>query len=113
LYNKNIGADIMYQYNAVVERVVDGDTIVCNVDLGFNIFVKEKFRLAKINAPEMNTTDGIVSKTILEEKILGKKVILQSEKQDKYGRWLTTISLDGLEINQWLLDNKYAVLYKN
>lgn len=103
----------MYQYNAVVDRVVDGDTVVCIVDLGFNITVKEKFRLARINAPEMSTTDGIVSKTVLEEKVLNKKVLLQSEKQDKYGRWLATISLDGLEINQWLLDSKYAVPYKN
>lgn len=101
----------MYQYKAIVNRVVDGDTILCSVDLGFNIFVKEKFRFAKINAPETSTPEGKEVKSIVAEMLTDKEITLNVLKQDKYGRWLALIILGGQEINQWLLDNGHAVSY--
>lgn len=101
----------MYKYNAYVDKVVDGDTIFCTVDLGFKIFVKEKFRFAIINAPEMSTPEGSVSKGILEQKILNKNVILNVDKQDKYGRWLVTVFIGDENINEFMLQNGYAVKY--
>lgn len=101
----------MYQYKAIVDRVVDGDTICCTLDLGFNIFIKEKFRLAVINAPETSTSEGKEVKQLLSDMLTGKSVILNTEKQDKYGRWLATVLLDGQDINQWLLNNGHAKLY--
>ncbi|MFT8313291.1 MAG: thermonuclease family protein [Clostridium sp.] len=101
----------MYEYKAFVERVIDGDTIQCHLDLGFNIFVKEKFRLAVINAPETSTPEGKEVKTLVENKLTGETVVLRVLKQDKYGRWLATVILDGQDFNQWLLDNGHAKLY--
>lgn len=101
----------MYQYKAEVNRVVDGDTVVCTVDLGFNIFVKEKFRLAKINAPETSTPEGKEVKELVSNMLTDKEIVLDVLKQDKYGRWLAIVLLDGQEINQWLLDNGHAVHY--
>lgn len=101
----------MYQYKAVVDRVVDGDTICCTLDLGFNIFIKEKFRFAKINAPETSTSEGKDVKQLVSDMLTGKSVVLEVTKQDKYGRWLAVVVLDGLEVNQWLLDNGHAKLY--
>lgn len=101
----------MYEYKAVVDRVVDGDTICCTLDLGFNIFIKEKFRLAVINTPETSTPEGKEVKKIVEDKLTGKAVVLKTEKQDKYGRWLATVILGGENVNQWLLDNNYAKLF--
>ena len=54
----------MYEYNAIVDRVVDGDTIKCTVDLGFSTWKKITVRMEGINTPESRTRD-------LEEKKLG------------------------------------------
>lgn len=102
----------MYRYKAVVDRVVDGDTLVLLVDVGFSITVKEKFRLSNINAPELKTDKGKQVKQLLIQKILGKNIEIKSEGKDKYGRWLAIIYLDGENVNQWLLDNAYATKYE-
>lgn len=101
----------MYEYKAVVERVVDRDTIVCTLDVGFNIFIKEKFRLALIDAPETRTPEGKEVKKLVSEMLTGKTVILQTAKQDKYGRWLAVVIIEGLELNHWLLEKGLAKLY--
>ena len=54
----------MYEYQAELMRVVDGDTIDARIDLGFNVWVKKRIRMSGINAPESRTRD-------LEEKQLG------------------------------------------
>ena len=47
----------MYEYNAICERVIDGDTIIANVDLGFDTWKKVRVRFAGINTPETRTRD--------------------------------------------------------
>ena len=47
----------MYEYNAEVRRVVDGDTVDVTIDCGFNIHIKERVRLSGIDAPENRTRD--------------------------------------------------------
>lgn len=101
----------MYEYNAVVDKVVDGDTIYCTLDLGFHTFTKQKVRFARIDTPELSTEEGKIVKSIVEEMISGKSIIIRTEKQDKYGRWLGTIFINDIELNQWLLDNNYAKIY--
>ena len=59
----------MYEYKAKLVRVVDGDTIDCEIDLGFDITVRQRVRFAGINAPESRTRD-------LEEKKRGGIKIL-------------------------------------
>ena len=58
-----------YRYRATLRRVIDGDTVDCDVDLGFEIIAVERFRLLGINAPEKRkpTYDaGIAAKQHLE-----------------------------------------------
>jgi micrococcal nuclease len=80
-----------------VIRVVDGDTIYGDVDLGFNIGNKKmEFRLAKINTPETKGTTreaGLTSKKYVEDKIMGKDVIIVTKKdrKEKYGRYLAEV----------------------
>jgi len=102
----------MYQYKAIVDRVVDGDTLVLLVDVGFSITIKEKFRLNYINAPELSTKEGQAVKQIVIDKLQGKSVEISCEGKDKYGRWLAVIYQDGVNINQWFMDNAYAVKYE-
>jgi len=47
----------MYEYKAIVDRVVDGDTIDCTIDLGFSVWKKIRVRMEGINAPESRTRD--------------------------------------------------------
>ena len=88
-----------YIYNSEVVRVVDGDTIIANVDVGFDMWKRCNIRLYGINTPETRTRD-------LEEKAMGyeakdrliklleeneNKFILESKGLDKYGRSLGVI----------------------
>lgn len=89
----------MYTYKAKVLSVYDGDTITCLLDLGFNIHVKEKFRLYGIDTPEIRTKDlnekkeGYRSKARLEELIKNKEIYINVLKKGKFGRWVSKIYL--------------------
>jgi micrococcal nuclease len=89
------GRELMYQYRAVVRSVTDGDTIRADIDLGFNMVMRNAvIRLAGINAPEVKTPEGRVSKTYLTERLpVGTEITLNSLKDEteKYGRILGTI----------------------
>lgn len=104
----------MYEYAATLKRVVDGDTVFLTINLGFNITVTEKFRLAKINAPEMSTDEGKIAKSFIESKlpIAENALIVQTGKTDKYGRWLATIMVDGVNINDLMISSGHAVIYE-
>lgn len=90
----------MYTYRGKVIRVIDGDTVVVSVDLGFKIYTKIKVRLKQIDTPEIyrpKTPDELVrgrrAKHFVEEKVLNKAIVLQTykDKTGKYGRYLADI----------------------
>lgn len=103
----------MYEYQAKVTRVIDGDTIEAEVDLGFHIKINMKIRFAGINAPEMNTVEGRKIKaeliTLLEDQTV--TLLTVKDKQEKYGRYLGIIVKDKQNINEWLVEQKLAVRY--
>ena len=88
---------IGYRYKATVIKVIDGDTVECLVDLGFKIEIRNRFRLARINAPELHSTDPIVrdaaKKTLnyVIDKIQDEAIEVVSYKTEKYGRYLAEI----------------------
>lgn len=112
----------MYTYLANVIRVLDGDTIIVDIDLGFDIWVRnQSIRLEGIDTPEIRTTDikekmaGNLAKLRLEELIGGKPVIVKTikDKTEKFGRMLGVIlNSNELNINQTLLDERLAVKYE-
>ena len=113
----------MYEYKAKLIRVIDGDTIDCVIDLGFNVRLKERIRFKGIDTPEVRTRD-------LEEKKLGFAakervqdafkysdefvIITEIDKKGKYGRILGTIMLPDrkISLNQMLLDEGHAEVYQ-
>lgn len=105
----------MYTYSAKVTSVYDGDTITVDIDLGFRFTVRSlKIRLYGINTPEVKgpTHDaGVAARDALRERVLGKTIILHTLKdaQEKYGRWLGIVEIDGENINDWLVHNGFAV----
>ena len=111
----------MYEYRIrKVLKVVDGDTIDVDIDLGFNITYYQRVRLAGIDTPESRTTDKKEKELGLEVKDRLKKaidaattVVIKTEKPDsseKYGRILGWVFLDNnkVSINQTLIDEGYA-----
>lgn len=106
-----------FKYNARLIRVVDGDTVELEVDVGFKIQVRETFRLNLINAPEMRTPEGPIAKDWLTMKLAMMDtpapypLAIESFKKDKYGRWLVTIYDGDVSVNQQMLDVGMAVLY--
>ena len=114
----------MYTYNATIDRVVDGDTVDLNIDLGFDVWVKKRVRLDHVDTPEKRTRD-------LLEKVFGyvasdfvsialhkaKKMIIKTTidgSTDKYGRVLGEIWCDddATSINDQLIEKRYAVKYE-
>jgi micrococcal nuclease len=117
----------MYDYKAKLIKVVDGDTVDAEIDLGFDVSVKKRIRLVGIDTPECRTRD-------LKEKALGlaakdrvkailaenPKFVLESTEIGKFGRVLGKIHvnhLDGTEsltqicLNDQLIKEKHAVAY--
>jgi micrococcal nuclease len=111
----------MYEYACKVERVVDGDTIDVVLDLGFDVSFKSRVRLYGIDTPESRTRDldekarGKMATAFLKEAIdSGEKVVIQTKLKDsrgKFGRVLGDVIVDGININQELITNNYAVAY--
>ena len=114
----------MYQYRATVRSVTDGDTIRADIDLGFNVVMRNAvIRLAGINAPEVKTAEGRVAKTYLTERLpAGTEILLVSHKDEteKYGRILGTIYIgdalkmapvDGASVNGEMVTKGMAVEY--
>jgi micrococcal nuclease len=111
----------MFEYYVKkVSKVVDGDTIDVDIDLGFDISFSSRVRLAGIDTPESRTTDkmekalGLECKEYLKKAIdSSKSVVIKTEKMDsseKYGRILGWVFLDGSEvsINQKMINEGYA-----
>jgi micrococcal nuclease len=96
----------MYEYNAQLVRVIDGDTIVCDIDLGFGMFLHdEHVRLARINTPETRTKDLAEKKLGLEAKSFVQQMFkslmmedgtftLQTYKDHgKFGRYIAEVNM--------------------
>ena len=111
----------MYTYNAIVERVVDGDTVDALVDLGFDTWKKVRIRLNGIDAWESRTRDleekekGLAAKQYLIEQLESNnnKFILVSHGVGKFGRCLGELFLqeDGWSLNEMLITEGHAVKY--
>jgi micrococcal nuclease len=114
----------MYEYAVKkLHKVVDGDTVDVDIDLGFNISYYQRVRLAGIDTPESRTTDknekilGIEVKKRLDEVLkAATKIVIRTEKPDsteKYGRILGWIFIDDQKtsINEQLIKDGFAWEY--
>ena len=99
----------MYTYKFEVTKVVDGDTIYGNADLGFNIKMYVKLRLARVNTPEIRGEEkeqGLISKAEVKRLCdeLGDKVVINTTKKGKYGRWIAEVLIDGVNLSDHLVE---------
>ena len=99
----------MFTYRAVLNRIVDGDTIDVAIDLGFDIHYNTRVRLFGINTPECRTRDleekkrGLAAKARLGELLKGDDYLTirtQLDKSGKYGRVLGEVFMKNVSINE-------------
>ena len=117
----------MFEYNCTIVKVIDGDTVDVDIDLGFGVWLKkQRIRLYGIDTPESRTRDleekkyGLVAKEFVEAHLpLGSTRILTTvqDKTGKYGRILGKFKaydrdLDAwVNMNQWMIVKHLAVEY--
>lgn len=114
----------MYEYKVSrLYKIIDGDTIEVDIDLGFDISIRKSVRLAGIDTPESRTKDayekklGLEAKDWLKAKLKeGETLRIQTEKPDsteKYGRILGWLYIDSesTSINEIMIQEGYAWSY--
>lgn len=108
----------MYEYQAIVVAVYDGDTITADIDLGLRVWLRgQKLRLFGIDAYELKgdqAARGRAARDYLRQLVLNRLVKLRTHRDatEKYGRWLADIYLDdGRLVNRLLIDAGHAVEY--
>ena len=110
----------MYEYNCTIVRVVDGDTVDVDIDLGFDTWRRgERIRLYGVDCPECRSRSAIEKKAGLLAKGFvirslheGGTYKLTTKEKGKFGRYLGTIKIDGeLTINAALISEHLAVAY--
>lgn len=115
----------MYEYKVQVNKIVDGDTVDVDIDLGFGIWLKnERVRIMGIDTPESRTADevekifGLASKSRLKE-LLGETAILKTtvdkstgeDAKGKFGRILGDFICGDKTVSQILIEEGHAVPY--
>lgn len=109
----------MYEYSCKIIKVVDGDTVDVDIDLGFGIvYSNQRIRLYGIDTPESRTRDliekkfGLYAKGFLKAR-LGSSCRLRTkvDGKGKYGRILGTFVVDDVDVNQEMIDKHIAVAY--
>lgn len=110
----------MYEYIVKeIIKIVDGDTVDIVLDLGFDVYRKERVRINRVDTPESNSKDVNEKKLAVEAKnyvstwmINQKKIRIKTLKDDKYGRLLGEFYGDGdVCLSDLLIDGGYAWAY--
>lgn len=109
----------MYTYRIKeIVKIYDGDTITVVIDLGFNTTRLEILRLASLNTPEIRGDErpaGLESRDWLRDRLNyamenNQEFIIKTEKdhKGKYGRYIATLFVDGVNINEQLISEGLA-----
>lgn len=104
-----------YTYRATVLRVIDADTFVTRVDLGFRVSIELPLRLAGVDSPEMSTPEGRQARAFLAAYLapLPFPVVTRTKKPlssslDNFGRYLADVFIGNLDLAAYLVANGQA-----
>jgi len=104
----------MYEYNCKIVRVIDGDSIIIDIDLGFSHWIHgESIRLYGVDAPESRTRDleekkyGKASKKFVKDFLNSDNILLKTREKGKYGRYLGDFCVN----DKWLCNEMIAAYH--
>ena len=119
-----MGVKLVFEYKCNLVKVVDGDTVDVDIDLGFGVWLrKQRIRLYGIDTPESRTRDkvekvyGLAAKDFLSKMLSTGEMSIKTHKdaKGKFGRILGELfmktSIGELSVNQSLVENSHAVRY--
>ncbi len=126
IYRLENASDILphqlYTFTAFIERIIDADTLLAVIDCGFHTALRMRLRLKGIDAPEIDTEEGIKARAFVVRALKNSPVIgIKTYRADKYSRYLADIFYlpgemdphkiitEGIFLNQQLLDNGMAI----
>lgn len=102
----------MFEYQAKVVNVVDGDTVDVEVDLGFKIYTKQRLRLAHIDTPERSQENYSTAKKFVQDITLGKTVSIKTTKPSKWGYYLAEVYIEDRNLAEMLIAANLAKKYE-
>ncbi len=98
-----------YIYRAVLVRVIDGDTYVMDIDLGFYVSVRHSIRLNNVNCPELRDIGGPEAKAFVEGVMTtARQITLRSYKQT-FARWAADVWIDGVALSSIIVTGGHGV----
>lgn len=104
-----------YRYRAKLDRLIDGDTAVFMVDLGFKCFAAITCRVRGVNAPEVtgaSKLEGLAAKAYSYQLLAGKDLIIESYRdQMSFARWICDVYVDGSLWADRLIEAGHGVAY--
>ena len=100
----------MYQYGSRFVRVVDGDTVGLDLDLGFYQWrLGRTYRLARIDAPELRTEGGPAARDALAALLQpAQSILATTAKADSFDRWIVELYADGTNVSDALVSSGHA-----
>ena len=109
----------MYEYKATIRRVVDGDSIYVDIDLGFDVWLRnQSIRLYGIDTPECRQKDkarkahGLLAKEYVQKAlVVGRTYALRTKEKGKFGRFLGEFKTGKGFITKLLVKERLAVPY--
>ena len=109
----------MYEYKATIVKVVDGDSIYVDIDLGFDVWLRnQSIRLYGIDTPECRQKDkarkahGLLAKAYVQKAlIVGRTYALTTKEKGKFGRFLGEFKTGKGFITKLLIKERLAVPY--
>jgi endonuclease YncB( thermonuclease family) len=113
--------DPSYLYKAEPRDIVDADTLLLDIDLGFEVIRRQRIRLARIDAPARDTTEGAAGRRFVREQLaVARSIVVKTVKTDLHGRYVAHVFyafnnrgieptfLKGRYLNQELVDKGFA-----
>jgi len=109
----------MYEYKATIRRIVDGDTVDVDIDLGFDVWLRnQRIRLYGIDTPECRQRNkagkahGLLAKAYDQKAlVVGEVYALRTREKGKFGRYLGEIKVGRTTLNKLLIKEGLAVEY--
>jgi len=117
----------LFTYEAHIEKVIDGDTLLASFYFQGRFLIAQKLRLRGIDAPEMDTPEGKKAKRFVESRLKDCEFVIvktYKDRTDRFDRYLADIfyaprvadgariAREGIYLNQEILNEQLAVLYK-